>query len=66
MKDIDKTVIESSRPNIDVLYGINYCLDALCNETTKSMDDFAVKNLKFEEIIGVLLLARDEINKNND
>ena len=64
MKGFDKKELESGRPSIDVLYGINYCLNALYAEPTKNMDDFAVKNLTYEEIIGVLLLAKDEIEKN--
>ena len=66
MKDIDKNEIESNRPSIDVIDGIDYCLDALYNDSSKSMDDFAVKGLKFEEIIGVLLLSKDEIKRNNE
>ncbi|MCL1140225.1 hypothetical protein [Shewanella pneumatophori] len=64
MKDLDQTELESNRPGIDVLDGINYCLEAFYNETLKSTDDFAVNGLKFQEIIGVLLLAKDDIERN--
>ena len=61
MKDYNEQQLESSRPSIDVLDGINYCLDAFFSDAEKMTDDFVANGLTFEEIIGVLLLARDEI-----
>ena len=64
MKNSSK--LELDLPSIDVLDGINYCPNALYSEAVKATNDFAVKGLKFEEIIGTLLFARDEIRSNND
>ena len=62
MKDLTRQLLESHRPSTDALTTINYCLDALFEEKEKRVQDFAVKNLTYEELIGALLLARDHIS----
>lgn len=62
MKDFDKSELEASRPSIDLIEGIEYCLDGLFQDKTRKISDFVVDGLTFEELIGVLLLAKDAIN----
>lgn len=66
MKDFDRSDLEASRPSIDVMDGIEYCLNNLYQDNTKKVSDFVVKGLTFEELIGVLLLAKDAINNDNE
>ncbi|MBW8185504.1 hypothetical protein [Shewanella nanhaiensis] len=61
MRDIDKKELESGRSPLEVLEGVDYCLDALFKETEKGIDDFVVKGLKFEELVGILLVVKDEL-----
>lgn len=63
MKDFDKSELEAGRPSADLMEGIEYCLDALYKDSTKEISDFIVEGLTFEELIGVLLLAKDKIDK---
>jgi hypothetical protein len=65
MKDFDRNELEASRPSIDVIEGIEYCLNNLYQDNTKKCSDFVVNGLMFEELIGVLLLAKDAINNDN-
>lgn len=74
MKDRNKKEIEKSKPNLDVIYLINFCLKALYEDKDhKFTDSLASKKAKkgiwpetsclltYEELIGTLLKARDEI-----
>ena len=54
-------ILERSRPNITALKGVNFCLDQLYKDKTKSITDEIVQHLTFEELIGALLVARDEL-----
>lgn len=63
MKDYSKEVLEESRPKIDVLDGINFALDRLYSDKEKNITDCAARGMSYEELIGVLLLARDEIEE---
>jgi len=60
MKDISAKSMEADRPLIDLLDGIEFCLNALYKDKDHKFMDEVCQNLKFEELIGVLLLARDE------
>jgi hypothetical protein len=59
MKDYDQKELESGRPNIELLEGLEYCLNALYRDNTKNFTDKIVDGLTYEELIGVLLLAKD-------
>ena len=69
MIGISKEDLESSRPNIDVLSGINFCLNAFYEDKTHYVsEDCIAGRLSYEELIGVLLLARDYVTllENNE
>ena len=61
MKDCDQASLEERRPTITALEGINFCLKRLYEDKTKRIGEEVVANLTFEELIGVLLLARDKL-----
>ncbi|WP_309730029.1 hypothetical protein [Chamaesiphon sp. OTE_75_metabat_556] len=61
MKDFTQQELENSRPSIDTLEAIEFCLNKLYEDNTKLTSDYIVHNLIFEELIGALLLARDEL-----
>ena len=63
MKDFTQNELEKSRPSIDTLEAINFCLEKLYEDNTKNTSDYIVKNLTFEELLGALLLARDELKE---
>jgi hypothetical protein len=63
MKDLSHDELEKSRPNITALEGINFCLEQLYKDDKKLISDYIVHNFTFEELIGALLLARDELQK---
>lgn len=61
MKDISQELLESSHPNIEPLYGIEFCLSQLYADKTHTIHDEIVKSLTFEELLGVLLIAKNTI-----
>jgi hypothetical protein len=61
MKDRNKRDIESGRPAKDALDCVNACLDALYSDRRKNSGDRFAQNMTYEELLGTLLLARDEI-----
>jgi hypothetical protein len=61
MKDHSKDELEDSRPSQDARYLVNFCLDRLYEDREHVLNDFVVKGLTFEELIGSLLKIRDEI-----
>lgn len=62
MKDFTREELESNRPPKDALDVLDFCLDRLYNDTQKRTTDELAHGLTYEELIGTLLLARDEIN----
>ena len=61
MKDYDQAFLEGRRPTtITALQGIDFCLEQLYGDKTKEITDEVVAGLTFEELIGILLLARDQ------
>ena len=66
MKDIDNEVALKYRPAIEPLEGLVFCLDALLADSGKSMTDTVACGLSYEELIGVLLVARDSIRDQLD
>jgi hypothetical protein len=61
MKDFRKEQLEVGRPKINPLDGINFCLECLYADQEKTIMDNVAGGCSYEELIGVLLLARDEI-----
>jgi hypothetical protein len=59
-----RALIDSSeRPSIDSVDGLNFVLKQLRADNSVDITDDVIpsRNVTFEELIGVLLLARDEI-----
>lgn len=66
MKDRTKKQLEASRPNVDTLDAITFCLDRLYADQNTKTSDEVVKGLIFEELLGALLAARDLAQPLND
>ena len=61
MKDFTQDELESSRPNGDPLSNIQYCLTQLYADKKHSIENKVSPALTYEELIGALLSAVDEI-----
>lgn len=61
MKDASIEYINSCRPEEDALWLLDFCLDALYKDKVNKFNDDINKNLTYEELLGTLLKARDEI-----
>jgi len=48
-----KKLLESSRPSIYVIEGINFVLNSLYKDKKHSISEEVVKDLTYEELIGV-------------
>ena len=59
MKDVPRHRLVMNRPTIDLHEGIRFCLESIFDDKEHNISDELVKGLTFEELIGVLLLARD-------
>ena len=66
MKDFTQSELEDGRPIIPVIEGIEFCLNQLYADKTHTITDDIVERFTFEELIGVLLLARDELKILNE
>lgn len=65
MKDATKQELEAGRPAPDAEELIQFCLDRLYEDRQHRVGDEVVKDLTFEELIGALLQARDELQRLN-
>lgn len=65
MKDCSKELLEEGRPDIDTLEGIDFCLSNLYKDRKHFVTEEFVRGLTFEELVGVLLLAKDAVNEYN-
>ncbi len=63
MKDFDAETLKSRRPPQDSLEAVKFCLDALFADGRRRVTDAVAENLTYEELLGALLLARDEIER---
>ena len=52
MKDVSKRELESSRPSMDALDAIDFCLNALFKDKQKYLSDEVVSHCTYEELIG--------------
>jgi hypothetical protein len=59
MTDFTQSQLESSRPSSPIDEGVGVCLKRLYEDRSHSVTDEVVTGLTYEELIGVLLLARD-------
>jgi len=55
--------IEAGRPAIDAMQGVNFALQRLCEDDEHLVTQEIVRGLTFEELLGVLLVARDTIKE---
>jgi len=61
MKDKSQTELESTRPRNTALETVEFSLSRLYADKTACIGDEIVDRLTFEELIGALLMARDEL-----
>jgi hypothetical protein len=61
MKDVSREYINRGRPDEDTLWLLDFCLDALYKDTKHKFNEDINKNLTYEELLGTLLKAKDEI-----
>jgi len=59
MKDTTRKTAESSRPDVSALQSISNSLEQIYADQEHNSSDDVVDGLKFEELIGALLQARD-------
>ena len=63
MKDISKEQWERTRPREDTLQVVTFCLTQLFKDEEHERTDEISDKLTYEEVIGALLKARDEIKE---
>lgn len=61
MKGGDREMLEKSRPQIDAVEAVQFCLDRLFASQSKGLTDNVCEQLTYEELIGALLLAMDRL-----
>lgn len=59
MKDANRAELEAHRPAIPAAQAIQFCLDQLYRDRTKTLEEYVAGSCTYEELIGALLLARD-------
>ena len=62
MLDYSQAELETGRPTLSAPQGIDFCLDRLYADNRHTLSNMVVDGLSFEELIGALLIARDEIH----
>ena len=66
MKCYTKESLEDSRPDKDALEVVEFCVNRLFDDRVHCITDEVVHQLTYEELIGALLLARDEISEKEE
>jgi hypothetical protein len=61
MKDLRRKDLEESRPSGSAEDLLEFCLEALYRDKEHVVGDVVVYGLTYEELIGALLMVRDEI-----
>jgi len=61
MKDHSRQELESSRPERSAQECVDYCLEQLYRDRSKTIADTCAGEMTFEELIGALLAAKDEL-----
>ena len=62
MKDFTREQLEAHRPSLEPSEAIEFVLETLYKDDTRTVSEDVVRGLSFEELIGALLLARDDID----
>ena len=65
MKDFTKEQWEEGRPKIPAVEGIEFSLACLYRDIEREAADIVAGGMTYEELIGVLLVARDELERIN-
>jgi len=63
MKDYTKKEINDGRPKHDALHCVEFCLDCLYKDKKHVFEDTLTDRLTYEELLGALLQARDELKR---
>ena len=63
MKDFTKEQWEEGRPKISAVEGIEFSLACLYRDFEREAADIVAGGMTYEELIGVLLVARDELER---
>lgn len=63
MKDYTERSLRESRPDVDALETIKFCLVCFFRDKKHRLADKVVKNLTYSELIGALLLAEDYMSE---
>ena len=66
MKDANRKKLESSRPMGCALDLIDHCLSRFYRDKDHFTEEVIISGLTFEEVIGALLVARDELTPSNE
>lgn len=61
MRDFSRKQLNAHVPAINPLKGIDFCLGQLYADTAHFTSDCVVRGLTFEELIGALISARNEL-----
>lgn len=61
MKDYSQSTLEGTRPAYSALHCIDHALSAIYRDKQHTIHDELVNGLCFEELIGTLLQAKNEI-----
>lgn len=64
MKDYRREELEEGRPNQESLHCVNFVLDQLFKDREHVISDRVAGCCTYEELIGALLLARDDLRAN--
>jgi len=59
MKDATEKELQEERPAVDLEDALKHCLSALYKDDEHMFQDYIVKGLSFEELIGTLLMAQE-------
>jgi len=63
MKDYTREQIFDGRPKIEPKKAIKFCIEQLIKDDEKEITDSLVYCLTYEELLGALLLAKDEMER---
>ena len=66
MKNCTKEMLESCRPDCNAIDYINFVLNNLYRDTKHELADRVCHNCTYEELIGTLLQARDELEEHGE
>jgi hypothetical protein len=63
MKDVTGLTLHKGPTQIQPLEAVEFCLDRLDADNEHLVEEEIAKSLTYEEVIGALILARDELRR---